>query len=110
MDILQGFVLRKWLTISIRKTAQETYIQTRIRLKFIVNAIQINKKNLHFHRAIGETLKIPEKLWLVLRLNFIYPGILVERTLNTKKEFASFVGVHVDNCTQNELIAVHWLV
>ena len=37
----------------------------RLTLKLIVNPIQIN-----FHGAIGETLKILEKFWMVLCLNF----------------------------------------
>ena len=54
--------------------------------------------NRHFHQAIGEILKISEKFWLVLSMNF------TSLTLSghTENSFASIVCVHVENCSQNE--------
>ena len=44
MDILQGFVWRKWWTINVGKTARETSNQTIIRWELMLNASQISQK------------------------------------------------------------------
>ena len=45
IDILWGFVRRKWWTINTGKTAREIYIQSIIRWELMLNALQINQKN-----------------------------------------------------------------
>ena len=54
----------------------------------MLNALQINTKNIPyrpFDRAIDETLKIPEKCWPLLYLNFTKESVIFYREGGSRK-------------------------
>ena len=66
----------------------------------MLSALRINKKVVPyqpFHRAIDETLKIPEKCWPFLHLNLLEYGSWAPPAY-AYKMVTTTVSVQIDNC------------
>ena len=103
-----SLTLQKWIfckclygendkTINMEKMTRETYSQTIIRGKLMLNALQVNQKKIipyrPFHRAIDETFKIPE-IMVAFAVSEFWQGIPVRLYQPTLERWLSLLYVY----------------
>ena len=107
MDILWGFVWRKWWTINM---AQEIYIQAIIRWERMLNALQINQKKIYL---IDLSIEQSTKIWRFQKTAgrfciWSLPEYCSSALpAHVYKMVISTVCVQIDNCFCNMWIDVH---